>query len=219
MKEVLLFSTNELAQRLNYYIDNGDSVTPMTAKGFILDDAYYKETELDGKEIFRYSDAKEKFAGKIPVIVCIGYSNMNENRKIVFNRLLADGWNIESYISSRATLESKDMGIGNIFIGKSALGFKSRIGNGNIFDGGGFNHHSVMGDFNFLTGNVAFGGNVKMGSCCFIGMNSTIKNGITIHDKTLVSAGCYLNKSTKKAGLCYAAPRAILIGDSENAII
>ncbi len=216
MKEVLLFSTNELAQRINYYIYNGDSITPMTVKGFLIDDAYYKETALDGKKIFRYSEAKEKFAGKIPVIVCIGYSNMNENRKIIFNRLLADSWNIESYISLQATLESNDMGIGNIFFGKSSLGFKSRIGNGNIFDNGFFNHHSVMGDFNFLCAGAIFGGNVKIGSFCFIGLNSTIKDSVTIHDKTLIGAACYLNRSTKSEGLCYAAPRAILRGRSED---
>ena len=45
-----------------------------------------------------------------------------------------------------------------------------------------------------------------------------MKNGITLHDKTLVGAGCYLNKSTPEQGLCYSAPKSILLGRSEIAI-
>ena len=217
MKEVLIFSTNEVAQRINYYLNNGDSVTPMTAKGFMVDDAYYKEPELDGKEIFRYSDAKEKFAGKIPVIVCVGYSDMNENRKIIFNKLLADGWDISSYISVRTVIESNDMGIGNIFIGSSSMEFKSRIGNGNIFLNGHLHHHSTVGNFNFFSNNI-INGNVKIGDCCFFGSCSCVADETTVHDKTLVGASCYLNRSTKESGLCFAAPKAILWGSSEAAM-
>ena len=217
MKEVLLFSTNELAQRINYYIENGDSVTPMTVKGFVVDDTYYSENMLDGKIIYRYSEAKEKFLGEVSMLVCIGYKNMNENRKNIFQRLQAEGWDISNYISKKSTIESNDMGIGNIFLGRSSFGFKSRLGNGNIFDKGSLSHHSVAGDFNFFTCDIA-GGNITIGDCCFFGMNSCLKDGISIHDKTLVGASCYLGRSTIKPGICYMAPRAILLENSETAM-
>lgn len=43
MKEVLLFGISELSERIAYYIDCGESVKPFVVKGFVIDDAYYKE--------------------------------------------------------------------------------------------------------------------------------------------------------------------------------
>ena len=217
MTEVLIFGLSMFSERIANFIEHGDSVKPFKIKGFIIDDAYYRAENFVGYKVYRYSETKENFAGKIPVIVCIGYKNMNENRRNIFSRLQADGWNIESYISKLATIFSEDIGIGNFFIGKTFIDVKCHIGDGNIFDNGHLNHHSTIGNFNFFSNNHA-SGNITMGDCCFIGTNSTLKNGITLHDKTLVGAGCYLNKSTPEQGLCYSAPKSILLGRSEIAI-
>lgn len=214
MQEVLLFGINELSERINYYISHGDSVKSFSVKGFVIDDEYFSEDSFVGKKIYRYSEAKEKFSKTIPIIICIGYKNMNENRKKIFYRLKDDGWTIESYISSFATIHAESLGEGNIILWGSHIGIKSTVGDCNIFDKGFFSHHSTMGNFNYVTNN-SIGGNNKIGDCCFFGMYSCLQDGIKIHDKTLIGASCYLSHSTKKPGQCYAAPKAVRMGESE----
>lgn len=216
MQEVLLFGTNELSERIDYYIEHGESTKPFSVKGFVIDDDYYTGEDFAGKKVYRYSEAKENFLKTVPIIVCIGYKNMNENRKKIFYKLKEDGWIIESYVSSETKNFAASMGVGNIFLCNSRAEVNCRIGDGNIFDGAVLSHHSVMGNFNFLCGDSMTGGKIQIGDCCFIGMNSCIQDGIKLHDKTLVGAGCYLRHSTKKPGQCYAAPKSIRLGNSED---
>ena len=214
MKDVLLFGISELSERIAYYIDSGESVKPFSVKGFIIDDEYYSADSFAGKKIYRYSEAREKFLQTASVIICIGYKNMNENRKKIFHRLRDDGWDIESFISSQAVIHTDNIGTGNIFLCKTLIEFKSSMGDCNIFDSGHLGHHSRMGNFNFFSGFNVTGGNINVGDCCFVGMNATIRNGITLLDKTFVGAGCYLGHDTPKAGLCYASPKAVCLGNS-----
>lgn len=218
MKDILLFGISELSERIAYYIDCGESVKPLSVKGFVIDDDYYSADNFAGKKIYRYSEAKEKFLQTAAVIICIGYKNMNEHRKKIFYRLRDDGWDIESFISAQTVIHTDKIGTGNIFLGKSLIEFKSSLGDCNIFDSAHLSHHSTMGSFNFFTCNTC-GGNLKIGDCCFVGMNATIRNGITLRDKTFVGATCYLSHSTKKTGSCYVSSKtAVLIGNSDDAM-
>ena len=214
MKEILLFGISDLSERIAYYIDCGDSVKNFSVKGFIIDDDYYSEDTFGGKKIYRYSEAKENFLQTTSVIICIGYKNMNENRKKIFNRIRDDGWDIESFISSQAIIHTDNIGTGNIFLCKTLIEFKSSMGDCNIFDSGHLGHHSRIGSFNFFSGGNITGGNIKVGDCCFVAMNSTIRNGITLLDKTFVSAGCYLSNDTPAPSMCYASPKAVCLGNS-----
>lgn len=217
MQEILLFGISPLSERIAYYIEHGESVKDFSVKGFIIDDEYYTENIFADKKIYRYSEAKENFSETVPVIICIGYKNMNENRKNIFYRLKSDGWNIESFIHTHAIIHTENIGVGNIFICKSLIEFKSSMGDCNIFDSGHLSHHSTIGNFNFFSCNI-MGGKIKMGDCCFLGMNSTVRGNLEIHEQTLVGAGCYLNHSTDKPGLCYLAPKAVTFGSSKIAM-
>ena len=217
MQEILLFGISPLSERIAYYIEHGRSVKNFSVKGFIIDDEYFSEDNFANKKIYRYSEAKENFSENVPVIICIGYKNMNENRKNIFHRLQADGWTIESFISTAAVIDTDSIGVGNIFIENSRIGISCEIGNANIFDSSYLGHHSAVGDFNFFCNNSTTGGKIKIGDCCFFGMNSTVRNGVEIHDKTLIGAGCYINHSTDKPGLAYAAPKPIYLGRSDLA--
>ena len=50
---------------------------------------------------------------------------------------------------------------------------------------------------------------MKINSNCFFGINCTLKNGIMVHDYTLVGAGCYLQGSTDIEGRVFAPVRCV----------
>ncbi len=215
MKSVLLFGTNEIAEIISYNVDNNLGIEPMEVIGFVLDDEYFSQDSFAGKQVYRYSEAKNKLFGKVEIIVCIGYKEMNEGRKKVFYRLQKEGWSIGSFVSRESRIYAKGQGVGNIFLNASFVGVDSVIGNGNIFSFGKISHHSRLGNFNYLSNN-SVGGHVCIGDCCFLGLQSCIKDNIHIHDKTLVGAGCYLGHSTKLPGQAYGASRAVKLGKSEE---
>ena len=210
-----MFGINPLSERIAYYIDCGESVNPLSVKGFVIDDDYYGTDNFAGKKVYRYSEAKEKLLQTTAVIICIGYTKMNENRKKIFYRLRDDGWDIESFISAQAVIHTDKIGTGNIFLCKSLIEYKSTLGDCNIFDSAHLGHHSRVGNFNFFCYSAVTGGNINVGDCCFIGMNSTIRNGITLLNKTLIGAGCYISRDTIEPGMCYAPPKAVYLGDSD----
>lgn len=180
MKNVLLFGISKLSERIAYYIDCGESVKPFVVKGFIIDDAYYKKETFAGRKVYRYSEARESFLSDKAIIICIGYKNMNENRKQIFYRLRDDGWDIESFVSTHAIIHTDKIGTGNIFLCRSLIEYSS-----------------------------------SMDDCFFVGLNSTLRNSITLHDKTIVGAACYLSHSTSEAGLCYVPPKSVCVRNSE----
>ena len=47
---------------------------------------------------------------------------------------------------------------------------------------------------------------------CFIGANSTIRNGVTVADKTLVGASSYISKNTVENGV-YVPSRSACLSD------
>lgn len=214
---VLLFGINELSERIDFYMTTGNSKFPTLSHGFVVDDEYYEKTSFSGKPIYPYSDAKSLFMEKIPILVCIGYKKMNRNREKIFLRLLNDGWKIGQYVSSNATINTTNIGIGNIILGSSTIEVKSKIGDGNIFDGGHASHHSVIGNFNYFVSNV-MGGHVVVDNNCFLGMQSCLKDGIHIKSNTFIGANCYMNHSTKQDGFAYVSPKPVKLGFSEDVI-
>ena len=53
----------------------------------------------------------------------------------------------------------------------------------------------------WISSQVAIGGDVQVGSGCFIGMHATIGHGISVGEKNFIGAGTLITKSTKPGGV------------------
>ena len=62
-------------------------------------------------------------------------------------------------------------------------------------------HDNHIGNFNFVSTDVTFGGNSIVYNNCFIGLNSTIKSSIEIHDYSLIGSASNVLESTIKKGV------------------
>ncbi len=108
------------------------------------------------------------------------------------------GYRFYNYIHPSAIVDdSVVMGEGNVIFENVVIQKHSRIGSDNLF----FSNAVIMHD-NDIGNHITFGacsvsnGFVKVHDCCFIGANSTIRDGVIIQHNTLVGAGAYVNKST-----------------------
>ncbi len=215
MENVIIFGTTDLAEVLIYHIQNDDrySISAITVDG-----DYINKTKGDIKErkilsnypLVPFEDIVETYPpDKYSIFICIGYNNMNAGRKNVYDRIKSKGYKVLTYYHPSALVQSTDVGDGSLFFENVVVGPFCKIGICNIFyPNAMLAHHSVAGNFNYFCSACMVAGNVFIGNNCFFGINSTIKDGIKIADKTLVGAGTYLPHDSEKGGV-YVPARSI----------
>lgn len=167
--------------------------------GFIVDRANMVVENQNNEIIFWDEFVSSVDPSSCEIILAIGYTNMNEGRKLVFERIKKAGFRLCNYIHPSCTIsDTVCLGEGNVFLENCVIQPFVNIGNANIFwSNVNVCHHTDIGNFNFLAASSVVLGRVLVGNQCFIGANSTIKNRVTVSDKTLVGANCFLHTSTE----------------------
>ena len=130
------------------------------------------------------------------LFVAIVYTELNRLRTRLSLSAKKMGYNLASYISSKAFVWK------NSVLGEHCFVFENNvvqpfveIGNNVIlWSGNHLGHHSVIKDNCFIASHVVISGFVVVGENCFIGVNATIANNITIGKDCLIGAGAVITK-------------------------
>ena len=193
MRKVVIFGTTNFSRELSYYVehDGGDEVA-----AYVLDKKYMKESTLDGKKVIAYEELESVYAkDEIEILISLGYSRMNQNRKEVFERCKRDGWQIGSFIHSSVENLASSVGEGNLIMDKAELRFHSVIGDGNILmTKTVITHDCIVGDFNYFAGSNHITGYCNIGNYNFFGTNCVITDRRIIGNHNIVGAGVCLNR-------------------------
>jgi UDP-3-O-[3-hydroxymyristoyl] glucosamine N-acyltransferase len=86
-----------------------------------------------------------------------------------------------------------------------------------LWSGNHIGHDSVIADHCFISSHVVVSGWVRIGSYCFLGVNATLRNSITIAPRTLIGAGAVILADTVEGGV-YVAQRAKLLDKTSDEI-
>ena len=142
------------------------------------------------------------------IFIALSYSKLNAIRKEKFLAAKRKGYNLASFISSRATILNEGKIGENCFIFENnTIQPYVHIGsNVTLWSGNHIGHHSVIHDHTFISSHVVVSGGVKIGEQCFIGVNATLRDHITIGDRCVVGAGALM--------LSDAEPEGVYIGNS-----
>jgi sugar O-acyltransferase (sialic acid O-acetyltransferase NeuD family) len=145
--------------------------------------------------------------GKIAhLLIGIGYNHMGV-RKGLFERFskLIDFPNI---IHPSVYLDpSVKMGQGNIILPGCVFDKGSDLGNNLFFNPSCVvSHDNKIEDHTFFAPAVKTSGFVNIGSCCFIGTNSTLVNNISIGDNIKIGAASLVTKDLKEPGIYLGSP-------------
>ena len=175
MKRVVIFGTEDFARVAFVYLTQ-DSVYEVAA--FTVDEEYVTEGKILGLDVVPFegiadTHPPERFA----MFVAIGYRRVNKARAEVYNRCKEKGYELISYISSKA------LHWGEIEVGDNCFIFENnviqpfvRIGNDVImWSGNHIGHHSTIHDHCFIASHVVISGGVDIGESCFIGVNATLR--------------------------------------------
>ncbi len=189
MADIIIFGAGDIAELAHFYFGHDSDHRPAA---FVVDGEYLKETHFQGLPVIALEDLQERFpATDYSAFVAISYTGLNKIRTDKCRTLRSVGYNLVSYVSSKATTFA-DLAHGdNCFILEdNTIQPRVHIGsNVTLWSGNHIGHHSVIEDNVFVASQAVISGGVRIGEGSFIGVNATIRDHVSIGRKTVVGAG------------------------------
>ena len=188
-KDLFIYGSGTLSEIAHYYFE---SDSPYNVLGFIdQEEIAEHKKELFSKPIFKWQDFCDEFDSRqVDVFVAIGYRKTNKLRQKRYEMVISNGFKCASYVSSRATNMASEIGSNCFILENNVLQPFVKIGNNvTLWSGNHIGHHSEIHDHSFMTSHVVISGKCVIGENTFIGVNSCLRDGITIEHHSVVGAG------------------------------
>jgi sugar O-acyltransferase (sialic acid O-acetyltransferase NeuD family) len=124
---------------------------------------------------------------------------MNRVRQGVYEQIKAKGYPLITYISSKATIwPETEVGDNCFILEDNTIQPFTRIGNNVVFwSGNHIGHHSVVEDHVMLTSHVVVSGHCRIGAFAYLGVNSTVRDGLQLAEGTLVGMATAIERDTE----------------------
>ncbi|MBS1550602.1 MAG: acetyltransferase [Bacteroidetes bacterium] len=198
----LVIAGNTSNARLARYFFDIDSDYEVVA--FSVNKEYIKEDTFEGLPLVSLEEIEKSYpASGYEMFVAVGYTNMNKIREKLYHYCKEKGYTLANYISSRCSFLTQFPTGDNCFILEdNTIQPYVKIGNNVVLWSGNHIGHDVkIEDHNFISSHVVISGFVTVKRNCFIGVNATLRDAITIAPETLIAAGAIIMKDTEEKGV------------------
>jgi len=217
MAKVVVLGAGDIAKLAHYYFTH-DSEHEVVA--FTVDREYLKGDIFLDLPLVDFEEVAKRYPpGAYKMFVALSYARMNKARAEKFYRAKELGYELVSYISSRCSfLTDHPVGENCFILEDNTVQPFVQIGNNvTLWSGNNIGHDSVIEDHCFIASQVVVSGHVHIHQYCFLGVNATLRNGITIAPQTLIGAGAIVMKDTVEKGV-YVPQRAELFSKKSDEI-
>lgn len=197
MEKLVIFGAGDIARLAHYYFKNDSSYDVVA---FTVDKAYIKEDRFLDLPLVAFEEIKSKYPPTdFKMYVALSYAQLNKLRAKKYHEAKALGYELVSYISSKCSfLTQYPIGDNSFIYEDNTVQPYVKIGSNVIlWSGNHIGHDSVIEDHNFISSHVVISGHCTIKSYCFLGVNSTLRNGITIAEENIIGAGAIMMKNTK----------------------
>jgi sugar O-acyltransferase (sialic acid O-acetyltransferase NeuD family) len=195
-RQVVIFGTGSMAELLDFYLthDSPHDVVAFTATGPVEAD------EFRGRPLVPFETVEETHpADGHAMFVAVGYRKRNRLRAKFYGEAKAKGYDLVSYVSSRASIW-EDWQVGencSVFEGATIAPF-AEIGNDVcVWNAAHVGHHGKVADHCFFAPRATMAGFVTMDERAFVGAGATIRDGVHIAAGTLIGAGAVVLRDTE----------------------
>lgn len=191
-KKLVIFGTGDIAQLAHFYFST-DSNYEVAA--FTVEAAYLDKAEFCGLPVLPFEEIAIRYPREeFNFFVALSYSKLNTLRKEKYLEAKALGYNIVSYVSSKANvLNQYQIGENCFILENNTIQPFVKIGNNvTLWSGNHIGHHSIIQDHTFIASHVVVSGGVEIGEQCFIGVNATLRDHIKIGARCVIGAGALL---------------------------
>ena len=198
MSDVVIFGVGDFARTARVYLD-ADSSNRVVA--FTVHERYLESSSLDGVPVVPFERLDESHPpDRFAMLVAIGFSRLNEARTEIYEKCKARGYELISYVNSKAIHWGElDLGDNCFVFEANVIQPNVRIGNNVIlWSGNHIGHDATIEDHCFIASHVVVSGNVTIGRSSFVGVNATFRDGITVAPRCVIGAGALIMKDTRE---------------------
>jgi sugar O-acyltransferase (sialic acid O-acetyltransferase NeuD family) len=197
MAQVIIFGVRDLAELAYFYLTK-DSVHEVVA--FSVNREYIpKDKSFKGLPVIAFEDIENTF----PVVTYsffapMTHKGMNKERERIYNEIKKKGYNLISYVSSKATVFDNLIVGDNCFIleDNTLQPFVTIGSNTILWSGNHIGHHTKIGDHVFITSHVVISGNCLIEPYCFIGVNAALKENTLLGEASFVAMSTCITNNT-----------------------
>ena len=204
--KVIIFGVNDFAQLAYYYLTK-DSEYEVVA--FCLTNDYFEENKFFCTlAIENFESIELKYP---PNLYCffapMSPKTMNRTRAKIYEQIKLKGYSLISYVSSKATVFNSKIGENCFILENNTIQPFVEIGNNVIlWSGNNIGHHSIIKDHVMFTSQVVLSGHCIVEEYCVFGVNSSIRDGVTISEGTFVGMASCVLKNTDSWSLYKGNP-------------
>jgi len=196
-KKAIIFGTSGQSEVMDYLLTNDSEyeiVAFTSTKEFINSDTIF------GRPLVAFENIEEMYPlNEYEMHIAIGYNTQNTVRNKFYCQAKEKGYKLLTYISSKCTNYAKSIGDNCFIFEDNTIQPFVEIGNNCIlWSGNHIGHHSKIKDNVFISSHVVISGHCNIGENSFLGVNSTLRDGITLAAFTTLGAGCLIVKDTER---------------------
>jgi sugar O-acyltransferase (sialic acid O-acetyltransferase NeuD family) len=217
MARLVVFGAGDIARLAHFYFRTD---SPHVVHAFVVDAGYRQADTFDGLPLCSFDEVVRRYPpSEYDAFVAISYARINRVRREKYEAMKAAGYRLVSYVSSRCSYLSEAPPGDNCFIleNNTIQPFVTIGSNVTLWSGNHIGHDSTIEDHCFISSHVVVSGHVRVGAGSFIGVNATLRNGITLGPETVVGAGAIIMKDTP-AGSVFVSERAKRVPQASHEI-
>jgi sugar O-acyltransferase (sialic acid O-acetyltransferase NeuD family) len=199
-RPVVIFGTGDFARTAEVYLreDSDFDVVAFTADGEL------ELEQLAGLPVIPFERLGDVHPpSEYAMFVAIGFRRINKARAEVYERCKDRGYELITYVNSRATHWGElDLGDNCFVFEENVIQPNVRIGDDVIlWSGNHIGHDAEIGDHCFIASHAVISGNVRIGPYCFVGVNATFRDGVTVAPECVIGAGALIMRDTERGGV------------------
>jgi len=196
--DVVVFGVGQWAELAHFYLTTD---SPHDVVGFTVDRSFLSASSFKELPVVPYEEVEQHFApGATKMFIPISFKKMNHVRAARYDNARERGYELISYVSSRATVFPGFVCGDNCFILEdNTIQPFVTIGNDVVmWSGNHIGHHTRIGDHVTITSHVVISGCCTVEPFCFFGVNATIRDETVVARETLVGMNASIVRDTKE---------------------
>lgn len=207
MAKVIIFGFQDFASLAHYYLekDSEHEVVAFSATKNYM----HSDMEFEGHPIIPFENIEAILSPKkYKMFIPMSHRRMNSLRKSIFEKSKKKGYQLISYISSKATIFDNTVFGENCFIlENNTIQPFTKIGNNVVmWSGNHIGHHSTICDHVFFTSHVVLSGHCYVEPCCFFGVNATVRDNMHLAEGSLIGMSACVTQNTEAWGVYTGIP-------------
>jgi sugar O-acyltransferase (sialic acid O-acetyltransferase NeuD family) len=195
--------------------------SPHDVVAFAVEREYVTDRPMRGLPVVPLDEVADRYPpSDHRAFVAVGYGRVNRFRAGLCQQVKDLGYDLISYVSTRADIWTEHAPGENSFImPRVVIEPFARLGADIIlWTGAHVSHDTKVGDHCFMSSHSVLGGHSSLGAYSFVGVNAAIRDDVHVAEDCVVGAGATILKSTRP-GQVIAGPGGTVLKMPSNRLM